>query len=173
MIILDETITVHVQPEDLMDFFAHIDKNYQAISKDHIQVTCLQGHPLQEGSIFKNEEYFQGKPVQAKYIVKQVIPNKRIEYKALFPQSLIGGRLVNQIEATNDGFVWTEIIYLGFNTPLLGKLIDGLIRFLFVLLNGSVSDLKAHQTEGMKTVKHILEEKVQRREQSPVAANVR
>jgi hypothetical protein len=173
MIILDETITVHAQPEDLMDFFAHLDKNYPAMSKDHIQVTCLRGHPLQEGSIFKNEEYFQGKPVQAKYLVNQVIPNKRIEYKALFPQSLIGGRLVNEIEPTNDGFVWTEIIYLGFNTPLLGKLIDGLIRFLFVLLNGSVSDLKAHQIEGMKTVKHILEEKVQRREHNPVAVDAR
>ena len=66
-----------------------------------------------------------------------------------------------------------KLSYLGFNTPLLGKLIDGLIRFLFVLLNGSVSDLKAHQIEGMKTVKHILEEKVQRREHNPVAANVR
>jgi len=61
---------------------------YQAWHPDHVDVRWIKGQPLQEGSIVYAEEYLHGQLHKLKFLITKVVPNKEIEYRALFPLSL-------------------------------------------------------------------------------------
>ncbi|MCK4399309.1 MAG: SRPBCC family protein [Methanophagales archaeon] len=89
MIILKDTIEIKTTPENIFEWFAHLDENYSAWHPDHVKCCWVKGEPAEEGSIFYAEEYLHGKLHKLKFLITKIEPNRKIEFKLLFPMSII------------------------------------------------------------------------------------
>ena len=159
MITLRDTIEITTSPENIFQWLAHLDKNFQSWHpKEHVECRYLKGSPLQEGSILYFEVYLLGKLQKAKYHITNVEPNSRIEYKAGFPLSLFNGRGDYVVEPLGDNSLFIQDIYLGTKIPLLGSIMDKLIQVLFGRLNEA---FKRHMAEEDQYLKRIMEEGVE------------
>jgi hypothetical protein len=154
MLVLAERIRIRARPEQYMDFVDHLEENYSIMSPDHARFACLTGSPTKEGSICEQEECFQGKRVRNRYRITQVIPNRLIVGEVLFPRSLLGAKLVNEIKPDGDEIEVTETLYLGHDIPLLGRVWDAILGLIF---DRHLPALRAHQVEGLENIKRHLE----------------
>ena len=92
MITLKDSIEVEAAPEDVFNWLVQRlqDKeSYQAWHPDHVDIRWINGEPLQEGSILYAEEYLHGVLHKLKFRIVKVVPNRLIEYRILFPMSLL------------------------------------------------------------------------------------
>jgi hypothetical protein len=154
MIVLEERITIRARPEQYMDFVDHLDQNYSIMSPDHVRFTCVTGRPTEPGAVCEQEEYFQGRRVRNRYRITEVVPNRRIVGKVLFPRSLFGAKLINEIHPRGAEIEVVETICLGHDIPILGRIWDLLLGLVFKPL---VPALRAHQIEGLTNIKRHLE----------------
>ena len=91
MITLKDSIEIKATPEKVFKWLVQRFKGkeaYQAWHPDHVDIRWIKGEPLQEGSIVYAEEYLHGQLHKLKFLITKVVPNKEIEYRALFPLSL-------------------------------------------------------------------------------------
>ncbi len=82
-IYLTDSTDIRATPEEIFDFLHNLvdDESYRAWHpKDHVTMRWEKGSPWQEGSIVYAEEYFHGKLHKLKFVVTNVIPNRKIEY---------------------------------------------------------------------------------------------
>ncbi len=105
MIILEDSIEVNSTPEKVFDWLAQrmTDKeSYQRWHPEHVDLQWLRGEPVQEGSILAIEEYLNDNLQKLKYRITRVVRPSLIEFKPLFPLSLIatGNRFI--IEKTGE-----------------------------------------------------------------------
>jgi len=92
MIILKDSIEIKATPEKVFKWLLQRFKDkeaYQAWHPDHVDVRWIKGEPLQEGSIRYAEEYLQGDLHKLKFRITKIVPNKVIEYRSLFPLSIL------------------------------------------------------------------------------------
>jgi hypothetical protein len=54
-----------------------------------VDLRWIKGEPLQEGSVVYAEEYLHGELHKLKFRIVKVVPNRLIEYRILFPISLL------------------------------------------------------------------------------------
>lgn len=156
MIRISKSMKIDAPREAFVDWISNIDKNYKAWDPEHhVQCKFLTEKPLKEGSILYFEEYFLGKLQKIRYKIICADRDKRIEVQALFPQSLIGGRLIFEMEPEGNGFILTETIGLGFDTPVVGALFDIIIRTTAKRFFPAFED---HLVEGLENIKRILEQ---------------
>lgn len=76
---------------------------------------------------------------------------------ALFPLSLIGGKLTFKLDIHQNYFILNEIIEVGFNYLLIGNLMDILLNMYF---RDKYTELNAHSQEGLSNIKDIIENKL-------------
>ena len=91
MITLKDSIEIQATPEKVFKWLVqrfNSKEDYQAWHPDHVDIGWVKGEPLQEGSIVYAEEYLHGQLHKLKFLITKVVPNKVIEYRALFPFSL-------------------------------------------------------------------------------------
>ena len=92
MITLKDSIEVKSTPEKvftwLMQRFKD-KKSYQSWHPDHVDIRWIKGEPFREGSIIYAEEYLHGDLHKLKFRVTKIVPNRLVEYRALFPLSII------------------------------------------------------------------------------------
>ena len=110
MITLRDTIEIETSPQKIFEWFAHLDENYRAWHPtDHVESRYLKGSPVERDSIVYFEEYLHGDLERMKFQTTNVEPNSRIEYRVLFPYSLLGMRgsfIIRQYEARSAGPAW-------------------------------------------------------------------
>jgi hypothetical protein len=97
-------------------------EDYQAWHPEHVDIRWIKGELLQEGSVIYAEEYLHGQLHKLKFRITRVIPNKEIEYRALFPLSLFapGNAFIIEPKGKNDCiFTATGRLRVG---PLFKKL---------------------------------------------------
>jgi hypothetical protein len=92
MITLQDSIEVKAKPEEVYRWLTQRmrDKeSYRAWHPDHVSIRWIRGQPLQEGSILYAEEYLHANLHKLKFRITRVVPNRLIEYRPLFPLSLV------------------------------------------------------------------------------------
>jgi len=140
-----------------MKFWGNLEENYPFMHpKDHVWVKCIKGKPTEVGCVWENKEYIGGEVlVNDRYRVVEAIPNKRIVSKLItFPRSLVGTKLVLEIDEHGDGMEVTETTEIGYDIPIIGKLVDAIVN---KSLTPILPAVKAHEVEGLKYIKDYLE----------------
>ena len=92
MIHMEDSIEVKAAPVEIYDFLVQCMKDKEAYKKwhpEHVDIYWIKGKPLEEGSIFCAEEYLQENLHKLKFRITKNIPNRVIEYRPLFPLSII------------------------------------------------------------------------------------
>ncbi len=92
MIKLKDSIEVEAPAEKVFVWLCQRMKDkesYQAWHPDHVDIRWIKGEPLLEGSILYAEEYLHGDLHKLKFRITKIVPNRLIEYRSLFPLSLL------------------------------------------------------------------------------------
>ena len=93
-ILLTHSIEIRTTPEKVFGFFLQIidDATYQAWHpEDHVAFRWIKGGPWQKDSVAYAEEYIHGKLHKFKFLVREAVPNRKIELvplSRLLPRSL-------------------------------------------------------------------------------------
>jgi hypothetical protein len=162
MITLEERIRIKTTPEAFMTFWAHLDQNYPFMHpRDHLWVKCIKGRPDEVGCVWENREYIGGRHlVNEQYRVVEVIPNKRIVSRlATFPRSLLRTELILEISALEHEIEVTETTHIGYDVPILGRIVDAIVN---KRLEPILAAVKAHEAEGLQYIRDYLEKSAKR-----------
>jgi hypothetical protein len=92
MITLRDSIEAEARAEEVYRWLTQRmrDKeSYRAWHPDHVDIRWIKGEPLEEGSIVYAEEYLHGDLHKLKFRITKIVPNRLIEYRILFPLSLL------------------------------------------------------------------------------------
>lgn len=106
MITLSDSIEVEATPEEVFEWLVrHMSdkESYQAWHPDHVDIRWIEGEPVKEGSIVYAEEYLHGALHKLKFRIVKIVPNRRIEYRSLFPLSLLAPGNAFEIEPKGPG----------------------------------------------------------------------
>jgi len=82
-IVLTDSIEIRTTPEKIFEFLLQIvdDASYQAWHpEDHVAFRWIRGEPWQPGSVACAAEYIHGKLHKLKFVIKEVVPNRKIEW---------------------------------------------------------------------------------------------
>ena len=154
-IVLTDSIEIITSPEKIFDFFLRIvdDTSYQAWHpKDHVAFRLIRGAPCQQGSVVYAEEYIHGKLHKLKFLIKEVVPNRKIEFvpvsrllRIYFPRNTF------LIEKRDESCVFTAscVVRVGPLVKLLAK----------NRLEQGLSSVKKHMKEEGENLKWILEKR--------------
>lgn len=154
MINLKDTIEVKARPEEVFAWLTQRmrDKeSYRAWHPDHVDIRWIKGEPLQEGSIVYAEEYLHGDLHKLKLRITRIVPNRLIEYRSVFPMSLLapGNKFIIEPHG-HDSCVFTA----------MGSL--RIPRWLFVRLHRKhehkIEAAQQHMKEEGQNLKKALEE---------------
>ena len=92
MIKIEDSIEIKAAPVEVYEWLVQRFEGkeaYQAWHPDHVDVRWIKGQPLQEKSILYAEEYLLGNLHKLMFRITKIVPNKEIEYKPLFPLSIL------------------------------------------------------------------------------------
>ena len=144
-----ERITINCTPDKVYDtllFFFRNSENYKLWHNDHISCYWKKGKDFSPGSILIAEEYLHGTPHRLGFRIINCNPNSILEYKMLFPFSIIcsGGLF--------------KIISKGKETELIAQLSFRFGFLLKVLFKKAIESLCNHMKEEGVSIKAIIEE---------------
>lgn len=146
MRVLSDSIEIKTTPKMLFQWFLDIEGNYESWHPDHVSWDWVDGEPFQVGSKAISKEYLHGKIHTLKAVVTNVKENELIEYKFLFPESII-------VPGGSFKFTYKDSICIF--TATLSVRFGGLISKIFK--NRMRSTLKHMKEEG-KNLKRIIED---------------
>ena len=101
MIELKDSIEVEAPAERVFEWLCQRMKDkdsYKAWHPEHVDIRWIKGEPLQEGSIVYAEECLHGVLHKLKFRITKVVSNRLIEYRSLFPLSIISPKNTFLIE---------------------------------------------------------------------------
>ncbi len=145
MATLKDSIGIRAEPAKVFEWFLDIEQNYKAWHPDHVSWRWLKGKPFEGGSVACVEENIHGKLHKLKFLATNVEPNRRIEYKALFPTSIIMPNGSFAIEPRGDGCIFTATLSFRF-----GWLLRRLAK-------GEVESIKTHMAAEGENLKRLVE----------------
>ncbi len=91
MVALTDSIKIKATQEKIFNALIKIfstEKYYKMWHKDHTICKWLKGKPFEKGSILYAEEYLHGKLHKMKFIGANLVRNKKVEFKLMFPTSI-------------------------------------------------------------------------------------
>ena len=148
MTTLKDSIGIKGNPEEIFNGLVKMfssTENFKTWHKDHVQCQWLKGKPFEVGSILYVEEYLHKKLHKLKIVGTKLETNSKIEYRLLFPASIIctGGTFVIEPKGEKCFFVATLSFRMG---------------WLFSMLTKSrVDAIKKHMKEEGENIKYIIE----------------
>jgi hypothetical protein len=145
MIILKDSIEIKETPQKTFDWLVHLEKNYKAWHPDHVECYWRKGKPAEEGTILYVEEYIHGSLHKMRMRITRIEPAKRIEYKILFPMSIICPEGSFITEPKGESCIFTATLSFRF-----GKMLSKLAK-------DRVEALKKHMKEEGESLKRLLE----------------
>jgi hypothetical protein len=107
MITMKDSIEINAAPEKIFNCLVRFitDKeSYKAWHPEHVDIKWTKGDPVKEGSIMYIEEYLQDYLYKIKFRITKIVSNKLIEYRPLFPLSIIalGNRFLIEPKGENS-----------------------------------------------------------------------
>ena len=151
-IVLTDSIEISTIPEKIFGFFLQIvdDASYQAWHPDHVAFRLIRGEPCRQGSVVCAEEYIHGKLHKLKFLIKEVVPNRKIEFvpasrllRIYFPRNTF-------LIETRDG----SCVFTASCVVRVGPLVKLLARNR---LEQGLSSVRKHMKEEGENLKRILE----------------
>jgi hypothetical protein len=161
VITLRDTISISAAPEEIFDFFIHLRENYEAWHPDHVRCWYREEGPLREGSVFYVEEHVGEELLNLQFLVTRLVECSRIEYAV---SRVASGAFIMEPRNSNTSF--TAEIYFGTAIPLLGALLDKILR---TFISNRLRDLEEHMVDEGRNLKMILEKGAQWRSPRPEA----
>lgn len=143
---LKDSIIIDRTANEVFDWLMNFVENYQSWHPDHIFAKWLKGKDFEIGSILYTEERIGNTLEKLKFKTTKLIPNRLIEYKLMFPESMICSGGSFQIEPKNGSVVFTATLSFRF---------EFILKRLFIL---KVQDIMIHMKEEGENLKNILEE---------------
>jgi len=148
MTTLKDSIEIKTAPEKIFNGLIRVfssEENFKRWHKDHVQCQWLRGKPFEIGSVLYVEEYLHGELHKMKFLSTQLDPNRKIEYKLLFPVSMICPKGSFLIEPKGESSIFTAT--LSFR-----------MGWLFLIFTKSrVEAIIKHMKEEGENLKDILE----------------
>ncbi|MGC9777845.1 MAG: SRPBCC family protein [Candidatus Heimdallarchaeota archaeon] len=142
---LIDTIKIKAKLEKIFQWFLKLSENYCDWHPDHIKAEWQKGNPFEVGSILYSEEYLHGKNHKMKFRTIEVIPNRLIRYKMLFPGNLISTKGKFVFEPKGESTLFTATLDFRFG------------RLLTRFASEQKKQLIKHMKEEGKNLKKIIE----------------
>jgi hypothetical protein len=146
MITLEDSIEIKTTPEKIFEWLKSLDKHYRNWHPDHVKWVNETGG-LDEGDIVYYEEYIHGKLHKIRSKITKTEENKRIQFKNLFPKSILFPKGSFIIEPGGKSCIFTATLSIRF-----GWLLSKLAKSKF-------EAGKRHIKEEGKNLKRLLETK--------------
>ncbi|NPE09564.1 MAG: hypothetical protein GNW80_14855 [Asgard group archaeon] len=142
---LVDTIEIQAKPEEIFQWFLMMSENYCEWHPDHIKSVWVKGNPFEVGSILYSEEYLHGEIHKMKFRTIEMIPNRLIRYKMLFPGNLVSttGKFI--FEPKGAGTLFTATLNFRFG------------RLLTKFASKQKEELIKHMKEEGENLKKIME----------------
>jgi uncharacterized protein YndB with AHSA1/START domain len=145
-----DSIEIRTTPEKIWEFFYDLEQNYTSWHPEHVVFKWTEGAPIESGSAWYAEEFSMGKLKKLKGTIGEVIPNRKIVFKNVFPASLVSPRFEWNIEPKSSNSVFTAINYLR---------AEGLYRRIArKTMETAIEASKKHMKEEGENLKRILEQ---------------
>lgn len=150
MIVLRDEIEIAASPERIFDWFAHFKETYLDWHPDHVDCQYLKGSSmLDEGAVIYCEEMLHGDLHRLNIRLSGLERNRRVDY-VVAP----GMRGSFVLEPRGDQTAFIAYLYFGTDFPLIGPLIDRLMR---VMLATQIAAFEQHMAEEGVNLKRMLE----------------
>jgi hypothetical protein len=143
-----DIIEIKTTPEKIFDGLIKVfssQEYFKKWHKDHVKCQWLKGKPFEEGSILYVEEYLHGELHKMKFLTTQLEPNRKVEYRLLFPMSIICPRGSFTVEPKEESSIFTATLTFRFG-------------WLFTkFAKSNVEGMKNHMREEGENLKKLLE----------------
>jgi len=149
MITLKDSIEIRTAPERVFSGLIKVfssEEYFKRWHKDHVKCQWRKGKPFEIGSVLYVEEHLHGKVHRMKFLGTRVEPNRKIEYRLLFPTSIICPRGSFVMEPKGESCIFTAT--LSFR---LGWVFS-------IFARGRVVAIRKHMKEEGENLKKLLEE---------------
>ena len=144
MITLKDSIEITTTPDNIFKWLKNLDKHYKEWHPDHVKWINETGG-LDEGDIVYYEEYLHGELHKIRSKIMKVEKNKRIEFRNLFPISIICPKGSFIVDPGEETCIFTATLSFRF-----GNLFSKLAK-------SRVEALKKHIREEGENLKRLLE----------------
>jgi len=144
MLVLKDSIKIKTPPKAIFEWLRHFAGNYKAWHPDHITSRWVKGSNFRKGSILYAEEYLGGRLEKLRFKSTNYVPNRLIEYKLLFPESIVCSGGSFSVEPYDGGSIFTATLSFRFG-------------FLSGIFRSRIDAIRRHMKEEGKNLKMILE----------------
>ena len=149
MIMLRDSITIQTTPEGIFKWLELMPQEYCAWHPDHVVCRVVKGSMLQPGSEIECKEYLHGKLHLMRLRTTRMDPGRRMEYE------ITGlGKGAFEVISRDEGVNFAAELGLGFDIPIIGTLVDALLR---ALLRRRLDAIREHVREEGQNLKKIIE----------------
>lgn len=128
MICLEKKELIKAPIDTVTSWFYNMGQNYHDWHPlDHLGFKIISGSAqLQEGSVMQFSERLGTRSLKYALKINRVIPNRKIEWQATFPFSLVNLHGNYSFEEVNEMTYWKATLCFGWPVPILGRLLDTL-----------------------------------------------
>ena len=144
MIILKDSIEIKTTPDKIFKWLKNLDEHYKKWHPDHVKWINETGG-LDEGDVVYYEEYLHGELHKIRSKITKIEENKRIEFRNLFPISIICPKGSFIIEPKGESCIFTTTLSFRF-AKLFSK-----------LAKNRIDAIKTHMKEEGENLKRFLE----------------
>lgn len=149
MIELRDTVAVEAPPEAVWRWLEHLPDHYLEWHPDHVGARWVRGDAFAPGAVLEVREMLHGRPHRLRMVAKEVRPGRRVRYRVA---PGLGGELA--VDARDGGAEFTAVITIGFRAPVVGPVLDRLLRWA---LGDRIEAIGRHQAEEGANLKALLE----------------
>ncbi len=144
MITLSDSTEIKTTPDKIFEWLKTLDQHYKEWHPDHVKWTNITGS-FEEGAIICYEEYLHGELHKAKAKITKLEENKTIEFKNLFPLSIINPKGSFIIESQGENTIFTATLSFRFGW------------FFKKFVMNRVEAITKHMKEEGENLKRLLE----------------
>ncbi|MBV7335915.1 SRPBCC family protein [Chloroflexi bacterium TSY] len=148
MIRLQDAAEIEATPKQIFDWLTHLPENYLRWHPDHVACRYLQGDSMDLGTVLYVEEVLHGQLHKLTLCMTKVIPERHMEY-TIMP----GMKGAFDVEPQNDHTLFVATITMGIDWPVLGPMLDWILRTLF---RRRIHELEQHMAEEGENLRLIF-----------------
>jgi len=152
MIVLRDTVTIHAPAKVVWDWLERLPEHSREWHRDHISSRWLSGGIFVPGAEMEVVERLHGKPHRLRIRLMAVESGHWVRYR-IFPG--LEGSL--EVKPAGSGTLFTATIQMGIRAPVLGAMIDALLRRT---IPTRIASIRQHQAEEGANLKALLERSV-------------
>jgi hypothetical protein len=151
---------VHIEaaPERIWNWLDGLPRHYREWHPSHLDCRYIRGNHLTEGAVLHVHERLHGKLHSLTLRADVVVPDRLLRYSGR------GVRGAFILEPAGHGTRFTAQLEVGAPLPLIGRLVDPVLRRLMAK---RLSEVQEHMREEGRNLKHLLEGQERHQDDSP------